>query len=126
MPQESPTARPPWLLVIDLLLVVVFAIVGRAAHAEALDVAGVVSTAWPFLVGAVLGQATTLAWRSPTRLWPTGVVVWLSTLVVGMLLRVVTGGGAALAFVIVATCTLALLLLGWRAVALVVLRVRRG
>ncbi len=47
--------------------------------------------------------------------WPTGVIVWLSTLIGGMLLRAVSGQGTAFSFILVATTALALFLLGWRA-----------
>lgn len=47
---------------------------------------------------------------------PTGLLVWVSTLVVGMLLRAVTGQGTATAFIIVATIFLGLFLVGWRVV----------
>ena len=47
----------------------------------------------------------------------TGIPVVVGGVVVGMLLRVVTGAGTAFSFVAVATLVLAVLLLGWRAVA---------
>jgi hypothetical protein len=47
---------------------------------------------------------------------PTGVVVWLCTVAVGMLLRKATSAGVAASFVVVASTVTALLLLGWRAV----------
>ncbi len=46
-----------------------------------------------------------------------GALVWLTTVIVGLLLRAVTGGGMAIAFMIVATTTLGILLVGWRFVA---------
>ncbi|WP_369688382.1 DUF3054 family protein [Actinomadura macra] len=46
-----------------------------------------------------------------------GVGVWLVTVAVGMVLRVVSGQGTAFAFVVVALAFLALVLLGWRLVA---------
>ncbi|WP_448005506.1 DUF3054 domain-containing protein [Agromyces bauzanensis] len=113
-------------LVIDVLLVVVFAIVGRVSHAEGLTLAGVWGTAWPFLAGLAVGWAAARAWRHPFAVWPTGVAVWAAALVVGMLLRLVSGQGTAVAFVVVAALTLALLLVGWRAVALLVARGRRA
>lgn len=58
-------------------------------------------------------------------MWPTGVVVWVSTLVIGMILRVVSGQGIAVSFVIVAAIVLAVFLVGWRAVALLVTTLRR-
>ena len=33
-------------LVLDLVLVAVFAVIGRASHAESLDLAGIAMTAW--------------------------------------------------------------------------------
>ncbi|KQM82934.1 DUF3054 domain-containing protein [Agromyces sp. Leaf222] len=109
---------------LDAVLVVVFAVIGRSSHGEALDPAGLWGTAWPFLVGAMLGWTAARAWRRPIAVWPTGVIVWVATVVVGMLLRAASGQGTAVAFIIVATLTLALLLLGWRAIAGLVLRLR--
>jgi hypothetical protein len=57
---------------------------------------------------------------------PTGVVVWLCTVVVGMLLRKATSAGVAASFVVVATTVTALLLLGWRVAAGLALRRRSG
>lgn len=51
-------------------------------------------------------------------------MVWLSTLVVGMLLRVVSGQGTAFSFVLVAGTVLAVFLLGWRAVAKILTKSR--
>lgn len=120
----SGTAPVAVALVVDALLVVVFAVVGRSSHAERIDVAGVWGTAWPFLVGLGVGWLAARAWRHPLAVWPTGVILWASTIVMGMLLRLVTGQGTAVAFVAVATITLALLLLGWRAIAWAVTRLR--
>ena len=41
----------PWAPVIDAALVIVFAALGRASHAEQNPVVGALATAWPFLVG---------------------------------------------------------------------------
>ncbi|GAA1947194.1 DUF3054 domain-containing protein [Agromyces allii] len=113
---------------LDVVLVIVFAVIGRSSHAEGLDLMGVWGTAWPFLAGAAVGWLVARAWRRPLAVWPTGVVVWVAAVVVGMLLRAASGQGTAIAFVIVATLTLALLLLGWRAIAGLAtrLRVKRG
>jgi hypothetical protein len=120
---ERRSPRPAGVLatfVFDALLVVAFAIVGRATHEEGLDFAGVWETAWPFLAGLVLGWVVTSAWRHPLAVWPTGAVIWAGTFVAGMLLRLATGQGLALAFMIVAALMLAVLLIGWRGVALLV------
>lgn len=126
---ERRSMRPVHVLgifLLDVALVVAFAIVGRSTHQEGLHLVGLWATAWPFLAGLVLGWVTTLAWRHPLALWPTGVVVWAGTLVAGMLLRVATGQGVALAFIIVAALTLAVLLIGWRSIALLVSRRTRA
>jgi Protein of unknown function (DUF3054) len=100
----------------DLIGVLVFCAIGRRSHAEGLTVAGLAATAWPFLVGATLGWLLSRAWRRPTAVAPTGVVVWVCTVVVGMLLRKATSAGVAVSFVIVASAATAVLLLGWRVV----------
>lgn len=100
---------------IDVACVLMFCAVGRRSHDEGLNVAGIATTAWPFLSGTVLGWLASQAWRRPTAVVPTGVVVWLCTVAVGMLLRKATSAGVAASFVVVASSVTALLLLGWRA-----------
>lgn len=115
-------------LVVDAVLVILFALIGRASHGE--DLGGVFLTAWPFLVALVVGHL--LAALLPARprrpwSWLWGVVVWIVTLAGGMLLRVATGDTAAIAFIIVATLTLAVFLIGWRLLAALMRgRDRRG
>jgi Protein of unknown function (DUF3054) len=112
-----PTRAPVWLGV-DVACVLVFCAVGRRSHDEGFNVAGVATTAWPFLTGTALGWLASRAWRRPTAVAPTGVVVWLCTVVVGMLLRKATSAGVAASFVAVASSVTALLLIGWRAAIL--------
>lgn len=112
-------------LLLDVVVVTVFAGIGRASHAEGLDVGGVWGTAWPFLAGLAVGWLAARAWRHPAAVWPTGVLVWAVTLVAGMLLRVASGQGTAVAFMVVAALTLGLFLVGWRAIAALVSRRRR-
>jgi hypothetical protein len=113
---EHPRRGPVWLG-IDVACVLVFCAVGRRSHDEGLNVAGIATTAWPFLSGTAVGWLASQAWRRPAAVYPTGVVVWLCTVVVGMLLRKVTAAGVAGSFVVVASTVTALLLLGWRALA---------
>ena len=101
-------------LLADVVCVLVFCAIGRRSHAEGITVAGVLETAWPFLSGTAAGWLATRAWQRPTSLAPTGVVVWLSTVVIGMLLRKATSQGTAISFVVVASLSTAILLLGWR------------
>ena len=100
---------------IDVACVLVFCAVGRRSHDEGINVAGIATTAWPFLSGTALGWLASQAWRRPTAVIPTGVAVWLCTVAVGMLLRKATSAGVAGSFVVVASSVTALLLLGWRA-----------
>ena len=106
---------------VDGILIVVFAVIGRRSHAEGLTPGGVVATAWPFLAGALGGWVLgLLVVEEGPRSLAFGAVVLAAAVVIGMLLRQATGQGTAAAFVVVATLTLAVLLLGWRLVARVV------
>jgi hypothetical protein len=117
--------RPGWLFV-DVIGVLVFCAVGRRSHAEGITVSGVATTAWPFLTGTVLGWLASRAWRRPTAVAPTGVVVWVSTVLVGMVLRKASSAGVAVSFVVVAASVTAVLLLGWRVVVGLTARNARG
>ncbi|SFA74627.1 Protein of unknown function [Nocardioides alpinus] len=98
-----------WLL-IDLLLVGVFAVIGRLSHYGSLTLGGWWTTAWPFLVGTLLAWAALTATRRSPAAISSGVVVWLGALVGGMVLRQTSGQGTATAFVVVATLVLGALL----------------
>jgi Protein of unknown function (DUF3054) len=101
----------------DVCCVLVFVVIGRVNHHAGETLAGVAATAWPFLAGLAAGEVATRAWRRPFALSPTGVGVWLATVAIGQLLRVLSGQGTALAFVIVSLLFLGLFLLGWRLAA---------
>jgi hypothetical protein len=104
-------------LLADIVCVIVFATIGRRSHAEGLTVAGIAQTAWPFLAGTGVGWLLIGGWRRPFTVIPTGVAVWVSTVVVGMLLRKATSAGVSTSFVVVASLSTAVLLLGWRGAA---------
>ena len=113
-------------LIVDAVLVTVFALLGRLSHQE--DAAGVLLTAWPFLAALVVGHllAALLPGR-PRKPWGLGwgVVVWVVTVAGGMGLRVAGGDTAEAPFVIVATLVLLVFLVGWRAIT-AILRGRRS
>lgn len=116
---------PLLVFVIDAALVVLFATFGRGVHAEGLGVAQVWATAWPFLVGLVVGWVLVLATRRVSTAVGTGVLLWVSTLLLGMVIRGLTEGRVPhWSFILVAGLTTAVFLIGWRAIA-VALR-RRG
>ena len=117
-------ARWPRYLIADLVLVTIFAALGRNAHQQ--SPWGALETAWPFLVGVLLGWVVTRAHRRPAALFPSGVVIWLSAEVVGMVLRMLTGQGTALAFVLVSLVVLGLFLLGYRLIVQLISRARRN
>ena len=105
-----------WLPV-DLVLVSLFAVIGRASHDEAVTVLGWWHTAWPFLAGALLGWVLVALTRRPGGSVPAGLAIWACTVVGGLLLRQISDQGTAAAFVVVATLVLGLLLVGPRAAA---------
>ena len=100
--------------VLDVCLVVIFVVIGRASHVKGESFAGIASTSWPFLCGLAVGWAASRAWRRPLAPYPAGVAAWLGTVALGMILRVVSGQGTAVAFIIVALVFLGLFLVGWR------------
>jgi hypothetical protein len=101
----------------DALVVIVFVAIGRSAHHHAMSWGGFASTAWPFAAGLLLGWAWVLARGRRGSLLASGVVVWLCTVSVGMLLRVEFGQGTAVAFVAVALGFLGALMIGARLLA---------
>ncbi|MFC5928222.1 DUF3054 domain-containing protein [Cryobacterium melibiosiphilum] len=118
-----PLVRLPLLaLLIDAALVVLFVLIGRASHNEGL--LGTLVTLWPFLAGLVGGWLMIRAWRAPFSIAWTGLAVWAATVVLGLLLRVASGQGVQLSFMIVTTIVLGVFLLGWRGVVLLVGRAR--
>ncbi|WP_417508267.1 DUF3054 domain-containing protein [Microbacterium sp.] len=105
-------------ILIDLVLVVVFCVIGRLSHDEGIfsDLPGLLNTTWPFVLALLLAHGVLLLRKAqPDRMLP-GVMVWFLTVVIGLLLRLFSGQGTAVPFIIVATLTLALFLLGWRAI----------
>ena len=133
-PASAADTRPPFwraalgalpALLIDVALVMLFAGLGRGSHAREASVLGLLETAGPFLAALALSWVLCGAARRPLALLRTGLPVWLGTVAVGMLLRWAWGGGIALAFVIVTLVTLGVFVMGWRAIALLVARLRR-
>ncbi|MGB8861784.1 MAG: DUF3054 domain-containing protein [Ilumatobacteraceae bacterium] len=103
---------------IDLVSVVAFVAIGRKSHAESGSaITGTAKVAAPFLIALVVGWVAARAWKSPMAVG-SGVVIWLCTVVVGMLLRrFAFDRGTALPFIIVASLFTLLFLVGWRLLA---------
>lgn len=108
--------------VLDVVLVTVFAGIGRGTHEREATVFGLFDTGWPFLLGLSISWLVTLAWRDPIAPVRTGLPIWVGTVLIGMLARALTDQGTALPFVLVATGSIGLLLVGWRALAALIRR----
>ena len=107
-----------WFIGFDALAVILFAIIGRSSHDEESTIAGVASTAAPFLIALVAAWLIVRAWESPLS-WPAGIGAWWITAAGGMLLRrFVFDDGTAAGFIVVGSVFLGVCLLGWRALTL--------
>jgi hypothetical protein len=107
----------------DLAAVAVFVVVGRLSHDESLSASGLLRTGWPFVVGVVGGYIGIALTRWPALSLRGGTVIAVKTLVIGLVLRYgVANDGTPFPFVVVTIVVLTTLMLGWRLVALAVLR----
>lgn len=112
----------PIALIVDLILVVLFTIVGHYTHSHNFDPQGLMTTAWPFAAALVLAWLLTAVWDRPIAPLATGTGVWAITVLVGLVLRGVTGAGGdpgsvPVSFMIVATSLNLITLVGWRLIA---------
>ena len=129
MSRIPPAPARAWLLplIADLVCVLVFAITGKGSHEAGASEWVVLAIVWPFAVGVLAAHLGLLSrGGSPARVRPEGIVVLAVTYVVGMVLRVVSGRGIAVGFLVVAAIFLALTMLGWRAVLGLVAHRRSG
>jgi len=113
----SARRSPWWAFVADLALVLAFVLIGRRSHDEGSALTGLLTTLWPFAAGLVVGWALVLVRGRSLPALGSGLVVWPATVVVGMLLRVISGQGTAVSFVVVTVAVLGVFLVGWRALA---------
>lgn len=117
MSTTAPASRtaPVWpAAVADAVAVLAFTLIGIASH-DGSFVAAFGRVVWPFALAAAIGWAVTRAWQDPARVWPTGVLIWVVTVVGGLALRGVSGQGLAWSFALVTAIFLAITMLGWRA-----------
>ena len=120
-----PTRTTVLSFVIDALLVLVFVLIGRATHDDD-PLLGALATYWPFFVALVIGWVVARAWKNPFAVLRSGVPIWVATVALGMLLRVLSGQGVQVSFVIVTSVVLGVFLLGWRGIAVAVGARRRA
>jgi FtsH-binding integral membrane protein len=121
-------SRPVWwALVADLVCVVAFAAGGKDAHDQSSTWWVVLRIAWPFALACLIGWAVVVRRGWDSRQWrPAGVAVLASTYVLGMVLRLISGRGIAVGFLIVSIVFLAVTMLGWRLLAGWLVRRRRA
>ncbi|MHB1209731.1 MAG: DUF3054 domain-containing protein [Acidimicrobiales bacterium] len=103
-------------VVLDVVAVLIFVGIGRHVHDHGVSARGLLSTSWPFLIGLGAGWFVLIRQRRSISAVSGGVVVWISTVVFGMILRVVAGQGTAFAFIIVTFAFLGLFMFAWRIV----------
>jgi len=108
----------PWVaFAADLLVLVVFVVVGRRSHDEGSGLDGFLRVWWPFAAALVVATIASGTWRAPLE-WRRAIVAWLVTVALGMTLRIaVQGREFKPTFVIVTTVFVGAGMLGWRAVA---------
>ena len=117
---EPVSRRASLALAIDIVLVIVFVAIGRRNHHEDEGLSGLASVSAPFLIGLTVGWVGAWSRRKPMAL-ATGAHIWGCTVLLGLVLRrTVFDRGIAIPFIIVATITLGVFLVGWRAIAGVV------
>jgi hypothetical protein len=78
-------------IVIDVLVVLLFVGIGRSNHHHGDSLSGMLSTTWPFAVGLAIGWLIVLVRRQNGISLVAGVEVWLATVALGMILRVIAG-----------------------------------
>lgn len=113
----------------DALAVLVFAILARLAHnteSDPFTLTNVLNTYWPFLIGSVGAGVVLMAMGRNLRLIvPSGLIVWVATVVVGLSIWGVRHGSVPhWSFILVATIMSGLVLLGWRSGYLMAMRAR--
>lgn len=104
--------KPTLAALIDLVCVLAFVAMGIQSHSDA---DGFLTVAAPFIAALAVAWLVAAPLRAPESL-KAGLVIWLVTLVGGMLLRRAMGEGTAATFIMVATAFLAVTMLGWRGV----------
>ena len=110
----DPRWRALLAFAVDLLAVGVFVAIGRASHRE--DQSDFLVTYWPFAIGLAVGWLVARGWHRPFAVVRTAIPAWVAAVVVGMLLRALSGQGVQPAFVVVAAIVIGAFLVGWRVV----------
>lgn len=119
MTRPMTTGRRVWVAAsADAGVVLLFVAIGRSSHDDdANAVSGALGVAAPFLIALVAAWLIGRVWLRPLS-WRSGLVVWVATVVGGVLLRrFLFDRSTATGFIVVATIFLGVLHNGWRALA---------
>ncbi|MEX3609944.1 DUF3054 domain-containing protein [Rothia sp. LK2588] len=111
------------IMVVDIALILGFAVLGRSSHHETL--LGSFNVALPFVIAYLISWFIPIVRRQPHNLYPAGVLVWLMVALGGQALRVLTGGTTALSFIMVTLAVLGAFILGWRLILMATRRVSK-
>ena len=68
--ERDPTLRPWVAVLVDLVVVVVFVLIGRRTHHEDAGIAGFLRVVWPFVVGLTVAWLVTGLVRRAARVGP--------------------------------------------------------
>lgn len=111
--------------VVDAVLVTIFVVMGMASHSSPWG--EFLATAWPFWLGLVIGWFAWVLLKPDLKATslPVGLIVWVSTVAIGLTARILSGGTATGAFPYITLGVTALFLLGWRLVYVIANRSRR-
>ncbi|MFT4147814.1 MAG: DUF3054 domain-containing protein [Micrococcaceae bacterium] len=102
---------------LDILCVLAFVLIGEREHDSQSSFLYFFKTFAPFGAALCASWCVALLLKySPFRILPFGVIIWLGTVVLGHIFRVLLGGTTAVSFIIVSTIFLGIFLLGWRLV----------
>lgn len=108
--------RWPAYLLMDVALILAFAATGRSSHDEAFSLVGLLGTAAPFLGGLLAGWAYCAARGYRPLTVRQAIPMWLLTVAIGHIVRIVVGTGTAVSFIVVSLVALAVFLLLPRAI----------
>lgn len=114
------------MLIIDAVLIIVFAIIGVSSHDGNFGILNIARVAIPFLVPYLVLAVVIQPRRLIHNIFPAGIALWVSTVVLGPILRAVLfGDTSAMAFIVVATCVLGVFLIGRRSISTLVTHRRK-
>lgn len=122
-PQPASKATVAWMLTIDTALIILFSVIGMTSHGGDLGFMSIARVALPFLVPYLLLALAIKPSQLIHNIFPIGIVLWLTTVVLGPILRAaVFNDTSAMPFILVTAGVLAVFLLGRRIISALLIR----